>query len=263
MAITVVTDAIQGPAGPPAGIGTATFPLAFIGSGSGSTKTTTQIEGNMIYEEFGVGDEVFTYFKFPPDMDKTKDMVFYGTWFPTNSDGTGYLTDWEIHITVHNHQTNAAISDTISVTDLPVPGTAFEFLSGQVSIDHVTFDFANMHDVHIRLKRVLSSNEPPNGIGISLLTVEYTTDGKVGLQGETGPQGPAGGEEVALAKQVDFITDNEFYIGEANPGTLTSASSWRIKYVTIAGDGDVSVVWADGNDSFDNIWDNRLTYSYS
>lgn len=82
-------------------------------------------------------------------------------------------------------------------------------------------------------------------------------------QGPTGPQGPAGGEEVPLAKQVDFITDNEMYIGEANPGTASNSAAWRIKYVVIAGDGDVAVTWADGNDNFDNIWDNRLTYSYS
>lgn len=102
---------------------------------------------------------------------------------------------------------------------------------------------------------IYEQNEP--------VLVETATQGPAGPPGPTGPQGPSGGEEVPLAKQVDFITDNEMYIGEANPGTATSSASWRIKYVVIAGDGDVAVTWADGNDSFDNIWDNRLTYSYS
>lgn len=98
---------------------------------------------------------------------------------------------------------------------------------------------------------------------MAITVVTEAIQGPAGPQGPTGPQGPAGGEEVPLSKKADFITDDEFYVGEANPGTATSSAAWRIHYVTIAGDGDVSKTWADGNDSFDKVWDNRLTYSYS
>jgi hypothetical protein len=90
-----------------------------------------------------------------------------------------------------------------------------------------------------------------------------TFEGPEGPEGPTGPQGPAGGEDVALSKQVDFIDDNHIYIGEANPGSTFSAAVWRIKYIVILSDGDVSITWADGNDSFDNVWNNRASYSYS
>lgn len=50
------------------------------------------------------------------------------------------------------------------------------------------------------------------------------------------------------------------YIGEAQPGALTSAASWRIKRMT---NSDSTIVWADGNNSFDNIWDNRASLTYS
>jgi hypothetical protein len=90
-----------------------------------------------------------------------------------------------------------------------------------------------------------------------------TFEGPPGPDGPTGPQGPAGGEDVALSKQVDFIDDNHIYIGEANPGSTFSAAVWRIKYIVILGDGDVSITWADGDDSFDNVWNNRESYSYS
>jgi hypothetical protein len=33
--------------------------------------------------------------------------------------------------------------------------------------------------------------------------------------------------------------------------------------ITIAADGDVSILFADGNDNYDNIWDNRAALSYS
>jgi hypothetical protein len=90
-----------------------------------------------------------------------------------------------------------------------------------------------------------------------------TFEGPEGPEGPTGPQGPAGGEDVALSKQVDFIDDNHIYIGEANPGSTFSAAVWRIKYIVILSDGDVSITWADGDDSFDNVWNNRASYSYS
>lgn len=50
------------------------------------------------------------------------------------------------------------------------------------------------------------------------------------------------------------------YIGNALPGTATSAASWRIKRIT---DATGDIVWADGNGNYDNIWDNRAALSYS
>jgi len=95
------------------------------------------------------------------------------------------------------------------------------------------------------------------------VVIETGLQGPPGPEGPTGPQGPAGGEDVALAKQIDWIDDDHVYIGDANPGSATSAASWRIKYTVFQADGDAAITWADGDDNFDNIWDNRLTYSYS
>jgi hypothetical protein len=50
------------------------------------------------------------------------------------------------------------------------------------------------------------------------------------------------------------------YIGEAVAGTAEAASSWRIKRLTNA---DNTIIWADGNINFDNIWANRASLSYS
>lgn len=71
----------------------------------------------------------------------------------------------------------------------------------------------------------------------------------------------------AVAQTVRTDTDGAspetIYRGNAIPGTATSAASWRIEEITIAVDGDVSILFADGNDSFDNIWNNRAGLSYS
>lgn len=72
---------------------------------------------------------------------------------------------------------------------------------------------------------------------------------------------------VALTTRLDTIdpaaTPEVTYKGEAIPGTLTSAALWRVSRITIQADGDIEIVFADGDSNFDNIWDNRLSLSYS
>ena len=71
-------------------------------------------------------------------------------------------------------------------------------------------------------------------------------------------------EETMYSEQIDFVGDTVIYRGWANPGTATSTSSWRIRRTTFVGsDEDVVHEWADGNDNFDNIWDDRASYTYS
>lgn len=65
------------------------------------------------------------------------------------------------------------------------------------------------------------------------------------------------------AARTDFVTANLAYVGEALPGTLESAPSWRIKRLTLGLDDDVVTEWADGNANFDNVWNDRATLSYS
>jgi len=54
------------------------------------------------------------------------------------------------------------------------------------------------------------------------------------------------------------------YIGEATPGTATSEAKWRVKRIdqTDTG-GDVTILFAGGNKTFTQVWDDRLTFTYS
>lgn len=52
------------------------------------------------------------------------------------------------------------------------------------------------------------------------------------------------------------------YIGEANPGTTAATAAWRIKRISESGQ-DAVVEWADGDDAFDNVWDDRAILTYS
>ena len=99
-----------------------------------------------------------------------------------------------------------------------------------------------------------------NEISITKDIVETQTV-VMGLMGPRGFPGVSEDEKV-YSKRTDFITDELLYRGEADPGTLETDSSWRIRKITIALDGDVTEEWADGNANFDNVWADRLALTY-
>lgn len=70
-------------------------------------------------------------------------------------------------------------------------------------------------------------------------------------------------EEQMYASRVDFISDDELYRGEAAPGSAESSAVWRIRKIVIGSDGDVTQTFADGDENFDNIWNDRLSLTYS
>ena len=73
--------------------------------------------------------------------------------------------------------------------------------------------------------------------------------------------------QVALATRTDTVDPTVFpeitYRGDAIPGSLPSALVWRIQRLTLQSDGDTTIEFADGNDNFDNRWDDRASLSYS
>lgn len=71
---------------------------------------------------------------------------------------------------------------------------------------------------------------------------------------ELDPPGP-------YSKLIDDV-DGVIYIGESVPGTSTTTAAWRIAKVTTVGE-DISKLWASGTARFTQVWDDRLTLSYS
>lgn len=109
-------------------------------------------------------------------------------------------------------------------------------------------------------------------------SVTVTDGGKIPVEAELDTTGLA-----TEAKQDDIITaiqnsgttttnyrtviredtgnPNITYIGNAAIGSNTNAAVWQIKRLDAATGLDKK--WADGNDSFDNVFDNRESLSYS
>lgn len=76
----------------------------------------------------------------------------------------------------------------------------------------------------------------------------------------------AGGSvEVNNAQRTDEVGDT-IYIGDAVPGTINAAALWRIKRVVFTKTGpdtDSVTTWANGSETRDRVWNDRLTESYS
>jgi len=58
----------------------------------------------------------------------------------------------------------------------------------------------------------------------------------------------------------DTSTPNMTYVGYAALGSAGSAAVWRIKRIDET--TGMTITWADSNDSFDNIWNNRTSLTY-
>ncbi len=63
-------------------------------------------------------------------------------------------------------------------------------------------------------------------------------------------------------QKVDVVDSTTTYLGEAAFNSQTSSAVWRINRITTVGTV-TTIDWADGNDEFDNVWDNRASLSYS
>lgn len=61
---------------------------------------------------------------------------------------------------------------------------------------------------------------------------------------------------------LDEVSADLMYIGEADPGADMGDPVWKIKKVETSG-SETTILWADGNENFDNIWDNRAILTYS
>lgn len=53
------------------------------------------------------------------------------------------------------------------------------------------------------------------------------------------------------------------YVGSADPGASEAAAVWQIQRLDSSVADDLTVLWADGDAQFNNIWANRAGLSYS
>jgi hypothetical protein len=65
-----------------------------------------------------------------------------------------------------------------------------------------------------------------------------------------------------LREEINSVDSDISYLGLATPGTADSAASWLIFEVTET-DSSTTMKLADGDSSFNNVWDDRESLTYS
>lgn len=58
----------------------------------------------------------------------------------------------------------------------------------------------------------------------------------------------------------DVTTPNVVYLGYAEIGADDADPVWRVKKIVTTSGADIT--WADGDDEYDNIWDDRISLTY-
>lgn len=69
-----------------------------------------------------------------------------------------------------------------------------------------------------------------------------------------------GGE--SLQELIDQANATTTYFGTALSGEATSAATWRIQRMSVSGTV-TTFSWANGNDQYDNVWDDRASLTYA
>jgi len=93
------------------------------------------------------------------------------------------------------------------------------------------------------------------------ISIREIVQGDQGDKGEKGDQGEMG-QINPFTVRFDKTNDPIFYVGEAEPNTHEDSALWRIKKIDNSSE-IVKIMFADGDDLFNNVWSNHLNLSYS
>lgn len=70
------------------------------------------------------------------------------------------------------------------------------------------------------------------------------------------------GATTSYTKRFEEASAGVYYLGEAVLGSAEGSAVWRLQKITEVG-SLLTIIWADGNSNFDNVWNDRATLTYS
>jgi len=100
-----------------------------------------------------------------------------------------------------------------------------------------------------------------DGTFLSQVQLETELDEKFGDVGQKGQVASAPVTISTDTLRIDAASSTVTYIGTAAAGSATSAAVWQVKKIDSS--SGTSILFADGNINYDNVWDNRASLSYS
>jgi ribosomal 50S subunit-recycling heat shock protein len=137
------------------------------------------------------------------------------------------------------------VSGSVSVnteTSVTINNESFE-ISGSVSVNNAGFNQLNAIPSGTNIIGSVTALGAATAANQSSLLIElYIMNGSMAMQ--------------------TSVTGSDTYQGWAEPGTSITAASWRVRKITESS-GDYSITWADGDRSFNNVWNNCTSLTYS
>jgi len=96
---------------------------------------------------------------------------------------------------------------------------------------------------------------------LDIRNLNYTQDSIYAVQSGSWTVNTSTAEYTTL---MDYSGQSLEYVGFADPGTSTSSASWLIMKLFYDANGNMTAKkYANGTATFDKVWDNRTSYSYS
>lgn len=144
------------------------------GKGTGTTKTTTGIQDNTIYEGFGVNDAVYGQWVLPSTIDTDKvATVTFNFFIPTAQVGKYANFSFDYTIYGGNKQVNVTSFSGHS-NDIAIPETPYEYFSYNLPMDLSIIGTCTEHCVvNGKITRKASSNDPTGDINMFNMHVDY------------------------------------------------------------------------------------------
>lgn len=182
--------------------------------------------------------------------------------------GTEYETRFTNIITFIEENANFATVELIIALSLSMSkGTLITEYTFDASAQTITFDsFAE-----IDIKRILTITNITDNIIIYNFASD-TTGGTAAtnvltLTYDTTAMADADNLQIyydmgSLVKRVDEASATVTYVGQAQDGSDIGDPVWQIQRITSSG-GATEIEWADGNNDFDNVWDDRSSLTYN
>lgn len=151
---------------------------------------------------------------------------------------------------------DVAVTTSASVVDVSASDSV-EVATAQNVVEVVGDSFAVVPELTTQVVDVTS---------VDVTVTAQTTTSIVEMQ-PTGAPGQSAEDLVPYSERIDFVGSTTIYKGwaalvDGGPGPDESDAVWRIQKITLNGD-DTTKIWAEGSAAFNQVWDDRLTLTYS
>lgn len=119
---------------------------------------------------FIVNSTCYVEFPLHPKLDRTRDIVVGVGWAPAGSEA-GQFVRWSIDVGAEQEGSNVTVVDATVSREVAVPPVAADYARTGISIPAAVFADPDVDELHVKLTRLASSNDPAVPPGLHHIAV--------------------------------------------------------------------------------------------